>query len=195
MIAGPDQAAEPTAYSYKPSLLGAPWSFRLEPDAIAWEAGLRHGRIAYGDVRRVRLSFRPANMQPYRFLAEVWSAAGPKIAIASSSWRSMVEQQRQDSAYSAFIMELHRRLVAARVAAVFDAGSPVLLYWPGVAIFVAGSLALAGLIAIALQRAAWAGAAMIAGLLALFLWQVGSFFKRNRPGRYRPEDLPRTLLP
>jgi hypothetical protein len=195
MTAGPAQAAAPTAYSYKPSLLGAAWSFQLGPDAIAWEAGLRHGRIAYGDIRRVRLSFRPANMQPYRFLAEVWSAAGPKIAIASSSWRSMVEQQRQDAAYSAFVMELHRRLVGARVAAVFDAGSPALLYWPGVAIFTAVSIALAGLTAIALQRAAWEGAAMIAGLLALFLWQVGSFFRRNKPGRYRPEDLPRALLP
>jgi hypothetical protein len=195
MTGEPDEAAVPAAYSYKPSLLGAAWNFRLDPDAIAWEAGFRHGRIEYGDIRRVRLSFRPANMQRYRFLAEVWSAAGPKIAIASSSWRSMVEQQRQDAAYSAFVMELHRRLVAARVAAVFDAGSPTLLYWPGVAIFTAVSVALAGLTAIALQRAAWEGAAMIAGLLGFFLWQVGSFFKRNRPGRYRPEDVPRALLP
>jgi len=195
MTADPDQAAAPPAYSYKPSVLGAAWSFRLEPDALAWEAGFRHGRIPYGDIRRVRLSFRPANMQRYRFLAEVWSEAGPKIAIASTSWRSMVEQQRQDAAYSAFVTELHRRLVAARVVAVFDAGSPALLYWPGVAIFTAVSVALAGLTAVALQRAAWEGAAMIAGLLALFLWQVGSFFKRNRPGRYRPEDVPRALLP
>ena len=193
MTAGPDQALD--AYSYKPSLLGAAWSFRLEPDALAWEAGLRHGRVAYADIRRVRLSFRPANMQRYRFLAEVWSAAGPKIAIASSSWRSMVEQQRQDAAYSAFVMELHRRLAAARAAAVFHAGSPALIYWPGLAIFTAVSVALAGLTAIALQRGAWEGAAMIAGLLVLFLWQVGSFFKRNRPARYRPEDVPRALLP
>jgi hypothetical protein len=29
----------------------------------------------------------------------------------------------------------------------------------------------------------------------LFLWQSGNFFRRNRPGLYRPEALPAELLP
>ena len=34
-----------------------------------------------------------------------------------------------------------------------------------------------------------------AALMALFLWQGGNFFRRNRPGRYRPDALPAALMP
>jgi hypothetical protein len=47
----------------------------------------------------------------------------------------------------------------------------------------------------ALQVNAKGGAAFIGGFLALFLWQGGNFFRRNRPGRYSPEALPADLLP
>ena len=190
-----DGENDPTSYSYKPSLFGAPWQFRLAADALEWQAGMRAGRFPYADIRRVRLSFRPVNMQTYRFLAEIWPLQGPKVTIASSSWRSMIEQSRQDAAYSTFVTELHRRIAAARGTAAFDSGSPALLYWPGLAIFAAVSLALAALTVKALRVASWAAAALVGGLLGLFLWQAGTFFKRNRPGRYRPDALPRALLP
>ena len=190
-----DGENDPTAYSYKPSLFGAPWQFRLAADALEWQAGMRAGRFPYADIRRVRLSFRPVNMQTYRFLAEIWPLQGPKVTIASSSWRSMIEQSRQDAAYSTFVTELHRRIAAARGTAAFDSGSPALLYWPGLAIFAAVSLALAALTVKAMRVASWAAAALVGGLLGLFLWQAGTFFRRNRPGRCRPDALPRALLP
>jgi len=33
------------------------------------------------------------------------------------------------------------------------------------------------------------------GFFALFAWQSGTYFRRNRPGRYRPDGLPRDLVP
>ena len=51
------------------------------------------------------------------------------------------------------------------------------------------------LIVRALQSDAKGGAAFIAGFLVLFLWQGGNFFRRNRPGLYRPEALPAELMP
>jgi hypothetical protein len=62
-------------------------------------------------------------------------------------------------------------------------------------VFVAGSLGLAALTLHALQTGAWAGAAFVGGFLALFLWQSGSYFRRNRPGSYRPDALPEALVP
>jgi hypothetical protein len=47
----------------------------------------------------------------------------------------------------------------------------------------------------ALQADARAGAAFVAGFLALFLWQGGNFFRRNRPGLYRPDAIPAALMP
>ena len=62
--------------------------FRLAPDALEWEVGFRTGRVRYGDIKRVRLSFRPMTLQNHRFIAELWPSNGPKLTIASSSWRS-----------------------------------------------------------------------------------------------------------
>src|SRR5262249_34077705 len=139
----PDRAE--LVYSHKPSLMGAPWEFRLTDDALAFRVGSREGRVPYRSIRRVRLSFRPVTTQSRRFLAEIWSDGAPKLVIASSSWRSLFEQEARDDAYGAFIRELHRRLAAAGAAASFERGSPALLYWPGLAIFVGAALALAAL--------------------------------------------------
>lgn len=186
---------EELSYSFKPSAVGAPWEFQLTDRALQWRKGRLAGAIAYDDVRRVRLSFRPVTLQNQRFLAEVWPKRGPKLEIASSSWKSIVEQERLDAAYRRFIAALHARLAAAGSCAAFETGSPPLLYWPGVVIFAGTALALAGLAVRALQVGAMAGALFVGGFLALFLWQAGTFFRRNRPGRYRADQLPPELLP
>lgn len=191
---GDESPLYPT-YAYKPSLFGAPWEFRLAADALEWQAGSRQGRVDYRNICRLRLSYRPTSMQTHRFLAEIWPAVGGKLQVASSSWRSMVESERHDTAYSAFLRELHRRIVAVCPGAEFEAGSSPLLYWPGLALFLGLGLALAMLAFRALQVGQWAGAAMIAGFFALFLWQIGMFFRRNRPRRYTGANLPFDLLP
>jgi hypothetical protein len=182
-------------YTFKPSLFGAAWHFRLVPEAIEWQTGGQCGRIAYSDIHRVRLSYRPTTMEMHRFRTEVWARDGSKIEFASTSWRSMVEQDRHDHAYTAFITELHRRIAEAGTTASFETGSPRLLYWPGLAIFVGVALALAGLTVRAIQVGAWDGAVLVGGLLALFLWQAGTFFRLNRPGSYSPDALPAGRLP
>ena len=182
-------------YVYKSSLLGAPFEFRLAADALEWRKGRHEGRTPYDRIRRIRLSFRPATMQNHRFLAEIWVADGPKLQIASSSWRSMMDQERLDAAYTPFITELHRRIVAAGGSPLLQTGSPVFLFWPGVAIFVGVLLGLAALIVRALQTQQWSAAAFVAAFFALFLWQAGNFFRRNRPGYYRADAVPAQVLP
>jgi hypothetical protein len=188
-------SGEVLLYAHKPSLMGAPWQFRLRPDGLAWQVGRFDGCVPYDRIRRVRLTFRPATMQSRRFVAEIWPLDGPKLTIASTSWRSLVEQAPQDAAYGAFIRALHRRIAAADARASFEAGSPPLLYWPGLVVFVAAALALAALTLHALATGAFAGAAFVGVFLALFLWQSGSYFGRNRPGRYSPENVPDRLVP
>ena len=183
------------AYSYRPSLIGAAWQLRLCPDALEWQTGRHQGRIHYGRIARVRMSFRPVTMQTRRFVTEIWPAGGAKLTIASTSWRSLVEQEAQDSAYGAFIRALHRRIAAAGADASFETGVPPVLYWPGLVVFVALALGLAALALRALQIGQLSGAALVGGLLVLLLWQSGGYFRRNRPGRYRPDALPAELVP
>ena len=183
------------SYAYKSSLVGAPLEFQLAPDALEWRKGGIADRTPYGSVRRIRLSFRPMTMQNYRFVTEVWPESGPKLQIASTSWKSLVEHQRLDAEYRAFVSELSRRVGAAGGNTAFDTGSPAFLYWPGVLVFTGASFALVGLSVRALQEQAWGGAAFIAAFFALFLYQAGNFFRRNRPGTYSPDAVPPLLLP
>lgn len=187
--------ADDLVYLYRPSLLGAPWSFRLTPVALAWEAGRRSGLVPYRDIQRVRLSFKPVSMQTHRYQTEIWAEGTPKLVIVSSSWKSMVEQERLDKSYSAFATALHRRLAAAGANPSYEQGSAPLRYWPGVAVFAAMAFGLAFLIMRALQSDSPAGAAFIGAFLALFLWHGGNYFRRNRPGNYTPDALPEILLP
>lgn len=182
-------------YAYKTSLMGAPSEFRLTADALEWRRGTYQGRAPYGRIRRLRLAFRPMTMQNYRFLTEIWTVDGPKLQIASTSWKSLVEHERLDGPYRAFVTELNRRIGAAGGQTLFQTGSPPFLYWPGVVVFVGAALALAGLIVRALAVAAWSGAAFIAAFLAFFLWQAGTFFRRNKPGTYDPANVPPQVLP
>jgi hypothetical protein len=188
-------AGEPVAYAYRPSLLGAAWQFRLTGDGIDWATGRKAGHIPFRAVRRLRMSYRPASMQSHRFMTELWAEGGLKLKILSSSWKSMVEQERLDKPYAAFIAELHRRIAMAAPPARFEQGSHPLLYWPGLLAFAGVALGLALLVVRALQADSKGGAALIGGFLVLFLWQSGNFFRRNRPGLYRPEALPSELMP
>ena len=190
-----DAAPESAVYAYRPSPMGAPREFKLAGDGIDWAAGRNAGHIAFRNIRRLRMSFKPTGMQSHRFITEVWADGALKLEIISSSWKSMFEQERQDKAYTDFIAELHRRIAVATVPARFEQGSHPLLYWPGVVVLVGVALGLAGLIVRALQADAMGGAAFVTAFLVLFLWQGGNFFRRNRPGVYRPEAPPAELLP
>lgn len=182
-------------YVFKPAMFSAVRELRLGADAIAWRIGFASGVLRYADIRRVRVSFRPASLLNYRFLTEIWPMKGPKLEIASATWKSMVEQERLDGPYRDFVYALHRKLAQAGSRASFENGSPPFLYWPGLAVFGAASFALATLAMRALQTGATGAAAMVGAFLALFLWQAGTFFRRNRPGRYRADAVPEAVLP
>jgi hypothetical protein len=191
--AGP--AAETTTYAFRPSLFGGAREFRLTDDGIEWIAGRHSGQIPFRNVRRLRMSFKPMNMQWHRFLTEVWADGAPKLEIVSSSWKGPFEQVRLDQSYSAFVAELHRRIALAAAPARFERGRNPLQYWPGLLVFVGVLLGFAALTARALQAGAMGGAAFVGAFLVLFLWQGGNFFRRNRPGVYRPEAPPVELMP
>ena len=59
----------------------------------------------------------------------------------------------------------------------------------------AAMLALVGLTVRSLQLGEWAAAALIVGFVVVFAVQIGNYFRRNRPGSYRPEAVPASVLP
>jgi hypothetical protein len=182
-------------YSYKPSLMGAAWEFRLRDDAIEWQAGRHAGRASYDRIARVRVSFRPQAMQTRRFMTEIWPQGGPRLLVASTSQRGLFEHGAQHEAYGVFVRALHRRLADAGAAASFERGTHPLLYWPGVAVFVAMAVMLVYLTVRAVQSGVASAALVVLLFLGVLLWQSGLYFLRNRPGRYRPDAPPADLVP
>lgn len=191
----PASPEDAPGYSFRPSLMAQPHVFRLGPQALYYEAGGFGGSISYPAIRRLRLSFRPASLASYRFTAEIWSDNNPKLTIASTSWRSVMEQQRQDAPYSRFVRELVRRIGAAGGEASLETGSAPTSFWPGLAICAAMMVALPWIVFRGIQAGAYGGAALVAGILVLFGWQVGMLFWRNRPGAFRADDIPSRVLP
>jgi hypothetical protein len=192
---GDGTATSDPTYCFKPSLMGAMSQFTLGPDTLDWQIGRRSGRIPYNQIDGIRLSYRPVTTQSHRFIAEIWSAGNPKIQISSVSWRSMVEQERLDAAYAAFIGELHRRLAAAGAPAQLSTGLPHATYWIGLTVFAAVMAATAILAVRALIAGQWSAAAIIAAFFAVFAYQIGNHFRRNRPGRYRADAIPPNIMP
>jgi hypothetical protein len=194
VIADDEAAADPT-YAFKPSLIGGACQFTLKPDGLEWKTGRRSGRVRYDRVRAVRLSYRPVTMQSHRFITEIWSADNPTIQIVSVSWRSIMEQERLDKAYSAFVTELHRRVSAAGAPAKLTTGLPAMTYWIGVVIFSGVILATGTLFLRAIGTVPWAATAVVGIFFLVFAYQLGTYFYRNRPGRYRPDAIPSVVLP
>ena len=190
-----DEAPSDPSYAFKPSLMGSMCQFTLRPDALEWQIGRRSGRIGYATVRAVRLSYRPVTMQSHRFITEIWSPGNPKIQIVSASWRSIVEQERLDKAYSDFVAELHRRLAASGGDARFSIGLPAATYWVGILIFSAVLIATGGLVYRAANTLQWGATAVVAIFFMVFAYQLGTYLYRNRPGRYRPDAIPAGVLP
>jgi hypothetical protein len=194
-----DRAADPASsdltYRYRPRMVGGDFTFRLEPDALAWELGRRNGRLAYRDIARLRLGYRPANLAGSRFIAEIWSREGMKMEIASISQRSLFDYQNLAAEYRAFIIELARRIAASGGKCRCDAGFPPWRWWPALFVAVATLTAAIYVSVRALIAGAVTASAVIAALGLFFLWQIGSMVVRNRPRTYDPNSPPGDVLP
>ena len=193
--AGADRSGVDEAYAYKPSLRGAAWHYTLGPEALGWSRGRYAGEVRYRDITRLRLSYRPMTMQMARFQLDIWAPQAPRLVVMSATCRSFVEMVSQADAYRGFVTALHRRVAEAGGTPRCESGIAPALYVIGVVVLGGTALALVALALRAVSVGAWGGAAFLAAFLAVFGWQVGTYFRRNRPGRYELTALPERLLP
>lgn len=191
----PEIAQTGLSYAYRASLIGSAHRFALEDDGISWQVGRRSGTWPYADVAVVRMSYRPMSMQSRRFRADIEHRDGGRIVAMSTTWQTLALMATQDNDYRAFIVELHRRLAEHGGHASLVAGLNPTLYFAGAGVLALLVVSMAALLGRALVTGEWAGALFIAGLSALFGWQIGGFMRRNRPRVYTFDALPQDLLP
>ena len=189
-----DEPAMPLRYAYKGSAAGSPQMFELTEQGLSFRTGFYAGVWAYGDIVRIRLTYRPVSMLRHRFRADIRHKDGRMLKIVSATWSGIVTMAPQDEAYRAFIAELHSRVAAARDV-VCVAGLQPIAFWIGVAAFAAILLAIAALFVRALLTGEHVGALFMVGFAAWSSWYAGGFLMRNKPGRYEPGSLPKQLMP
>ena len=187
------EPSQDLTYAYRPSLVGAPWIFRLGKGALHWESGRASGRIEFGQIQRLRLLYRPGSMQPHRFITEVRAKGAPKLTIASTSWKTMTEVERLDGPYRDFIIALHQRVAGHPVELIAGLKLPVFLL--GVVLFFVTAFGMCALAVRAIQEGAGVAALLICAFIAVFIWQTGTYVWRNWPVRYVAPNVPESLLP
>jgi hypothetical protein len=194
-IALAGSAGDGSEYQYHPRVMGVAYGFRLAPDALEWDLGGRSGRLPYRDITFIRFSLRPTNLMSNRYLTEIWSRGGPKLAIASVSAKGMLVSEDRGPAYRPFIMKLAARVEAAAPACRLESGLPQWRWYPAV-VFAAATFAA---VLYVMGRALVTGEIPLAVLMAifgaLFVWQVGLMLLRNRPRICEARAIPKEVLP
>ena len=195
----PSRPSEPepagARYAYRASLIGAARRFELTDEGLWWHAGGKSALWPYHAIASVRLSYRPIWMQPQRFRADIENAGGERLTVLSTSWHTATLMAAQDHDYRTFIGQLHRRLAEAGGTAVLAGGLKPATHVAALVLLALVATAIGALAARAVVTGELAGLMFLLGFAALFAWRIGGFIRRNRPRRYRFDDLPAGLIP
>lgn len=185
----------PTRYVYKPSVAGSPQSFELTPEGLSFQTGFRSGLWRYGDIARIRMTYRPVSMLQHRFRTDIRHKDGRALTIISATWSGMIALTPQNEGYRVFVEALHQHVAAEQGSVECVGGMHRLAFVLGVATLAAIMLAIAVLFVRALLAGDWIAALFLLGFALWCGWYLGSWMKRNKPQRYKPTHVPRELLP
>jgi hypothetical protein len=182
-------------YRQRARPFGPEVTWRLEPEHLYADSGLRNKRVPYGRIAAIRLTYAPTNITSTAFKTVVRLDDGKTLTFGSLAWKSYFDVERQDAAYRAFVTDLVARTGAANPGVMLIAGKSMPIWLAAAVVGAATVATMAGAIAWALSN----GSGALAGLATLFLvpfaWQAWGMAVRNRPGTFRPDAVPEALLP
>ncbi|MCB1479311.1 MAG: hypothetical protein KDJ62_10670 [Rhodobiaceae bacterium] len=189
--------SDPTTYTHTYHFFRKPRSYRLTGSALTWtdegEAGMKS--LPYSQIKEVRLAYRPSRVQRNRYLAHIVPKSGKRIDISNSTFKGFGDFVEHNEEYSAFIRELHRRLVEMRTDATFHKGSSWLGYIGNMilTVWIAAMVVLAFFL-LTLTGVLWIAVIKLA-IIAFFIPTLIRFMLRSRPQTYDPREIPEGALP
>jgi hypothetical protein len=152
-------------------------------------------RMAYAEVKELRLSVDSERTIPQRFRCDLHSAAGHRVTLVSKSFIAPNTYEDRASSYTPFVRELIRRIAVASPDCRFAAGQTPWSFYGGHAV------ALAGLLVVAHLVARWGALPPNASLtlkVVMIIAYVAVAIRsapHRRPRRFAPQDIPASLLP
>ena len=186
--------ADSLDYAYRPSLLGAPTEFRLTGDARLERPAAARARYRCATCAWCACGSSPPACSPTASSPKSGRTARPgsksspppgRAWWSRSGWTPATPPSSPNCTGASRLPARRRASCRASMRCCTGRAWCFSSWWR----------LLAALVPRALQAHTLGGAAFIVGFLALFLWQGGNFFRRNRPGSYRPDALPPELMP
>jgi hypothetical protein len=182
-------------YRQRPRPFGPEVTWRLEPEHLYADSGLRNKRVPYGRIAAIRLTYAPTNITSVAFKTAIRLDDGKTLTFGSLSWKTYFEVDRQDTAYRAFVTDLVARAGAANPGVALVAGKARPICLAAAAVGGVTAVTMAGAIGWAVSNGSWALAGLATLFLVPFAWQAWGMAVRNRPGTFRSDAVPQALLP
>jgi hypothetical protein len=184
-----------TSYSHAPRPVGGPVTFKLEGDRLIVDSGRKVHEVALGAVDQVRMTYEPRSFVQRAFQTRVRMRDGKTFSFSSINWKSLIEAERLDKDYRAFVRTLFDAIARANPEARFVAGRPRWI-WVGTAILAAASLIAMALFTWRAMQAGATAAALMGLVLALIgIWQLEPMVRLNKPRSFTPDEPPQDLMP
>ncbi|MCB1478532.1 MAG: hypothetical protein R3D43_02185 [Tepidamorphaceae bacterium] len=184
------------SYSHRFHVYAQQRIYRLTDDALIWEdEDGGSGRLAYADITRVHLAYRPSRAQPDRFLATIASRSGERVRISNTSYRGFNDFIVQDAEYSSFLKALHARLSEGGYEVSFRKGSGFIGFSLNLVLTIVITGGLAALAVYMLWGGYYGLAAAKLLIVAWYMPVLFRFMKRSVPVRYTPDAIPDDGLP
>lgn len=186
---------QPLHYAYRPRPFAAETTLDLTRDALVAVRAGRETVLPYRDIATIRLFYAPRGINFSGFKAKIYSRTGKTIAFEDRSYKSLVEQERQEGPYRAFVTALCTEAERRNPDVLIHAGKmmPMLILTA-----LAGVVTLMLLAYFALKTLAAGQYLLTFGIVvfvtyfAAWTWQ---FILRNRPRTFRARAIPVDILP
>jgi hypothetical protein len=181
-------AAAPAAlaeYRFRRSALEPARSFALHPGYIEVAGEDIHHYVPLTDVRQLHLRFVRTRQRDYH-QCRVRVADGSVLFLQNVDYRGIAKFEKQSVAYSAFVTALHRALLPHRDQVIFRSGSATT--------YIATILAVV-ILSLVLVASLTGGLWLLCLALAATIFVLLPIIPRSRPRLYRPEHIPRDMLP
>lgn len=152
-------------------------------------------RVPLSEIRQVRLSYQPTRDESERYVCELVLRSGAKLDFTNREYKGVLDFERHDAEYAAFVREVHDRL-RRRAGVTFHGGVGAARHAVGAGCLVVGVAT--ALVALAVMLASM-GHVLIAVLKLVFIATLVPralrWVNRNEPRTYDPRSIPPELLP
>lgn len=182
---------------------------RLGKRELQVEKGKSKQTYPLDKLERIRLSYAPRNVSRLTFVCDIRARDGHSVTINNLDWKSLIQVEKVDPAYRAFVAALVKRTAVLNPKIQLEAGCGIVRYrlTQTVGFGVIGALIVSafyygGLLGDfkAAEGAAneQAGKLLAGGSIALAiylgLW-LKTFLTRNRPRDFTAQAIPDSVLP